>query len=80
MKSYIDYDTEVYIYYVDMPCSVGSNVVENPDGSYTLYLNSRMTHEGNMRGYMHELAHLRNGDLNCCTNVQETEYNAHRRK
>lgn len=69
--SYSNYD--VHIYYVDMPCSVASNIVENPDGSFTLYLNSRMTYERNIKGYLHEIKHLKNDDLNNCYNIQHTE-------
>lgn len=71
IEDFINYD--VHIYYLDMPCSVASNVVENPDGSFTLYLNSRMTHERNIKGYLHEVKHLKNDDLNNCCNVQKTE-------
>lgn len=69
-------NADVFIYYVDMPCSVASNIVENPDGSYTIYLNSRMTHERNIKGYLHEIKHLSSNDLNECSNVQEIELNA----
>lgn len=68
-------NADVFIYYVDMPCSVASNIVENPDGSYTIYLNSRMTHEQNIKGYLHEIKHLANNDLNECSNIQVIELN-----
>ena len=46
-RSFVNYDLDVHIYYVDMPYSIKSNIVENTDGSYTLYLNSRLSHEAN---------------------------------
>ena len=74
ISTYIEWvNADVYIYYVDMPCSVASNIVENPDGSYTIYLNSRMTHERNIKGYLHEIRHLINNDLNECNNIQNIE-------
>lgn len=64
IKSYIQkLKYEVYIYYVDMPCSVASNLAQNPDGSYTLYLNSRLTCEKQLKGFLHELRHLENNDF-----------------
>lgn len=73
IKSYIEYGTEVYIYHVDMPHSVESNVVENPDGSYTLYLNSRFTYEKNIEGYLHEVDHIENEDFKDCNNIHDVE-------
>lgn len=74
MGSYIDYTNyEIYIYYVDMPYSVTSNVVENEDGSYSIYINSRMSYEKQIEGYEHELKHIMNNDLEYCGDVQYTE-------
>lgn len=76
-ENFINYNNyDIYIYCLDMPCSVASNVVENPDGSFTLYLNSRMTRERNIKGYLHEMNHLKNADLNNCYNIQEVELTA----
>lgn len=69
----LDTKSEVYIYYVDMPYSVASNSVQNPDGSYTVYINSRMTRERNIKGYMHELSHIVNNHLDNYCDVQIIE-------
>ena len=71
-----EYTREVYVYYIDMPCSIDSNIVENPDGSFTLYLNSRMTHERNIEGYLHEMFHLQQGDLDGTSNIHDVEIEA----
>lgn len=75
-KSYIDYTSEIYIYYVDMPYSMDSNLVENPDGSFTLYLNSRMTHEKNVEGYLHEVKHVNNDDFEGTSDIHDVENEA----
>lgn len=76
INGYIEYGVEIYIYYVDMPCSIESNVVENPDGSYTLYLNSRFTHEKNIEGYLHELDHIENEDFKAINDIHDVEVRA----
>lgn len=70
------YTSEVYVYYMDMPCSIDSSVVENPDGSFTIYLNSRMTYERNIEGCLHELKHLRKEDLAGTNNIHDIENEA----
>lgn len=75
-RFFTEYTSEVYVYYLDMPCSIDSNIVENPDGSFTLYLNSRMTHERNIEGYLHELIHIRKGDLYSTSNIHDVENEA----
>lgn len=47
---------------LDMPSRIRSYVVKNPDGSYTIVLNSRLTRENNISAFHHELAHIFNGD------------------
>ena len=79
MGRYIDYEnTNIYIYYVDMPCSIKSNVVKNDDGSYTLYLNSRLSHEANVEGYLHEVKHINNHDFTSFEDIQTIESRTHR--
>nr|DAT81722.1 MAG TPA: IrrE N-terminal-like domain [Caudoviricetes sp.] len=76
MGSYVNYDdNNIYIYHVDMPYSVTSSVVENEDGSYTIYINSRMSYEKQLEGYEHELRHIMNNDLEYCNDVQKVEMN-----
>ena len=78
IKSCISSNAEVYIYYVDMPYTIVSNVVENGDGSYTLYLNSRLSYEKNMEGYLHELKHITNDDFNSFEDIQKIESRTHK--
>ena len=79
IKSYISNNIDVYIYYVDMPYSISSNVVDNGDGSYTLYLNSRLSYEKNLEGYLHEMKHINNNDFNSFEDIQKIEFRTHKR-
>lgn len=72
----IDYNiSNVHIYYIDMPYSVTSTIVECEDGSYTIYINNRLSYEKQLEGYLHEIRHLENNDLNNCYDVQKVELN-----
>ena len=46
----------------DLPTSISAYVVSNPDGSYTIILNARLTWERKRQAYLHELNHIKNGD------------------
>ena len=62
-----------------MPCSISSNIVDNGDGSYTLYLNSRLSYEKNLEGYLHEMKHINNNDFNSFEDIQKIESRTHKR-
>ena len=46
----------------DLPTTIAAYVVSNPDLSYTIVLNARLTFERRMEAYKHELRHIENGD------------------
>lgn len=46
----------------NLPTSISAYVVSNPDASYTIILNSRLTWERRMKAYLHEMDHIKNGD------------------
>lgn len=60
----------------NMPTTIGGFVVENGDMSYTIVLNSRLSHERNIISYEHELKHILNKDFTKY-DVQEIETEAH---
>lgn len=64
---------DINIILADMPCTIRSYVVSNPDFSYTIVLNSRLSHEQNLLSYSHEMAHIQNGDYDkkCDVNILE---------
>lgn len=68
----------INVAYADMPTTIRSYVVANLDGSYTVILNSKLSHEQNIISYNHEVDHILNGDYEKkCNNVDIIEFNAH---
>lgn len=54
----------------DLPTSVRGFVYHDDDGEMYIVLNSRLSHEQNLSTFVHELKHIRRGDLDN-TNYQE---------
>jgi hypothetical protein len=69
------YDIQIRI--LDFPTTkVTETVTHNADGSYTIFLNSRMTQERQLESYLHAMRHITNNDFEK-TDVQEIESEAH---
>lgn len=64
----------------ELPHTIKSYVVSNSDLSYTVVLNSRLSHEQNMISYAHEIAHIKNGDYDKKCDIDFIEVAAHLRK
>lgn len=47
----------------DLPTSVRGFVYHDDDGEMYIVLNSRLSHEQNLSTFVHELKHIRRGDL-----------------
>lgn len=60
----------------DFPVSGREMVILNEDGSYTIFLNSRLNWESQMNGYIHAMKHILGEDFSK-NNVQEIEKEAH---
>ena len=61
---------------IDMDVMIPEQVVENPDGSYSIFLNSRLTHERHIESYAHAMRHITNGDFEK-QDVNQIELEAH---
>lgn len=59
-----------------MDMTVNEVVTENEDGSYTIFINSRMNYEKQMRAYLHAMKHIAGDDFQK-EDVQHIEYHAH---
>lgn len=69
------YDIQIRI--LDFPTTkVTETVTQNADGSYTIFLNSRMTQERQLESYLHAMRHITDNDFEK-TDVQEIESEAH---
>ena len=68
--------SNIYVYPHDLELGVYEQVIQNPDDSYTILLNSRYNHETQVEAYLHALEHIRCRDFEK-TDVQQIEANAH---
>lgn len=67
----------VFVRYMDFPATIRSFVVANKDLTYTIVLNSKLSHEQNLISYQHELDHILRGDYEKKCSVDLIEINAH---
>lgn len=51
------------VYYMDMPSRVEEQVIFNADGSFSIFLNSRLNFERQMLAYQHALEHIMENDF-----------------
>lgn len=59
-----------------MDMTVNEVVTENEDGSYTIFINSRLNYEKQMKSYLHAMKHITGDDFRK-DDVQSIEYLAH---
>lgn len=70
---------DVLVKVIDFPnTKISESVTANPDGSYTIFLNAKMSHERLQKAYLHALGHITHNDFEK-SDVQEIEYEAHMR-
>lgn len=70
---------DIHTFVIDFPVTcVAEMVRQNEDGSYTILLNAKMSHERLQKAYLHALGHITHNDFEK-SDIQEIEYEAHRR-
>lgn len=62
--------------FVQMPNTIYGYTVCD-DGFYTIVLNSNMNFEKNLKSYLHEIKHIKNGDFDKTNSASTIEYYAH---
>ena len=67
---------EINTLYANLPTTIPAYVVENNDMSYTIVLNSRLSHEKNLLSYWHEIRHIQEQDFEK-EDIQKIESEAH---
>ena len=48
---------------IDMDVMIPEQVVENPDGTYSIFINSRLNRERQIAAYAHALEHIKKHDF-----------------
>lgn len=67
----------VNVQLLNMDTAITEQVTKNMDDGYTIFLNSRQSHEQLVYSYMHALNHIKNGDFDK-EDVQQIEADAHK--
>lgn len=71
--------SDIFVHYIDFKNSIPAASTINDDGSYSIFLNSRLTREQQADGYIHELKHILQLDFeNRDRNIDVLEYYAHK--
>lgn len=68
---------EIHSVLATLPSSIKAYVVANADMSFTIVLNDALTFEQNRKSYLHEYAHIVNGDYDKKCSADMIELNAH---
>ena len=68
---------EIHSVLAALPGSIKAYVVANADMSFTIVLNDALTFEQNRKSYLHEYAHIVNGDYDKKCTVDLIELSAH---
>lgn len=64
---------------VDLPVRVGGFINECPDGHVDVYINARLSHDGQYDAAEHEFDHWEHDDLHSDEDIKEVERRADRR-
>ena len=67
---------DIIVKLIDFPTSAKEAVTENEDGSYTIFINAKLTHENQLEAYAHALGHIMGSDFKK-ENADEIEFIAH---
>lgn len=51
------------VYFLDMDTAVEEEVHPNEDGSFTIFINARISHARQMAAYQHAIKHVMNNDF-----------------
>ena len=61
---------------INMDVLISERIIKNNDDSYTVLLNSRLSHERLLEAYSHAIEHIQNDDF-AKEDSDKIEFNAH---
>ena len=67
---------DINVVLIDFPVKGKEMVVPNEDGSYTVLINAKLSHEMRIAAYNHAMKHIENDDFSKA-DVQQIEVDAH---
>lgn len=69
---------DIFIKLLDFDTKIKETVTENADGSYTIFINSRLSKEAQSDAYMHALRHILRHDFESNYSADVIEAYAHK--
>ena len=54
---------DINVQLLDMDTKIPEQIVKNQDDSYTIFLNSKLSHDEHLKSYSHALMHIRRNDF-----------------
>ena len=67
---------DIIVKLIDFPTSAKEAVTKNEDGTYTVFINAKLSHEMQLESYAHALAHIMGSDFEK-ENADQVELMAH---
>ena len=67
---------DIIVKLIDFPTTAKEAVTENEDGTYTVFINAKLTREKQLEAYMHALGHIMGNDFEK-ENADEIEFIVH---
>jgi len=64
---------DYFVRVVDLPYGVGAQTVPNDDGTFSVYLNGRTSHDKQIDDYCHEYEHIEDDDFYNDKPIEEIE-------
>lgn len=68
---------DIFVYIIAMDPLVKEQVVKNPDGTFSIFINDYLSQERRIKAYDHAVSHIRNGDFDKNADVDAIEREAH---
>jgi len=66
-------NADYFVYYADFPPTVRGVVTPNDDGTFSIFLNSRLSDSQKFLTYLHEVRHIENDDFYNGLSLQQIE-------
>lgn len=63
----------IILRYIALPIKIKGLTVQDEEGDYNIYLNTRYTFEANQQTLQHEMMHITNHDFNKLLHVKDIE-------
>jgi hypothetical protein len=65
--------SDIYLRYIPLPCTIKGLTVQDEEGRYNIYLNSKLTYEAHAETLQHEIKHIVNNDFSNPSHVKKIE-------